>query len=128
MSKQNLTLFFAILAAGLFGMTFVAAVFLIKEILYSPRPETPESYRTAPICDLEKLKAQYSTSTPESQIRPKESQKEPFKVDNQKVRESIKEIEQKLEEAQLETMSEQLKEAERQVKLLEEQINETPSP
>ena len=125
MSKQNITLLFAILATGLFGMTFVGVVVLTKEILYSPRPETPESYKKALACS--------ATCTPsslllESFLEPESAQKQPFKVDDQKIRESIKEVEKKLEEAQIKAMSDQLKEAERQVKVLEEQINEKIAP
>lgn len=111
---KNFTLFFSILAAGFFMMTFIGVVFLIKQILYSPKPEVPDIYKTVPKCVIDEQRERMSSSTPETT-------QEPYKTDPEAIKKAIEELE-------IKNMSEQLKEAEKQMKLLEEQINEKITP
>ena len=113
MTKQNLTLFFSILSAGLLGLWIVGVVFILKQIWFNPvEHKIPEEYRIAENrqdaleCPVATSTVPTKSSTPKSLERPKESQTRPPEENNE----------------DLIYMFQQLQEAQKQMKKLEEQI------
>ena len=125
MDKKNLILLFSLLAAGFFLMTFIAAVWFLKQVYLEPIPETPtkegclrvkdERGVLREICPYQPIEEPKPTSTPKTQPEASKAPKAPYKPSEEEVKKSI-------EDVQIRMMSEQLKEAQAQMKALEEQM------